>query len=110
MMLMTADKCTGMNKDSKTKDKEKTISERSDRRRLSTKDRKVSLKQEEKRTAALEEKRPLSAKIKSKRLKDSFSNDSDNSMLESSTAKIIKEPNDLSVSISIPCFKSCFKV
>ena len=100
MMLLTAEKCTKLRADQNVKGSLKTQNGNDNRtgKRLSVKDRKGSLKQEEKNSVPLEEKRPLVSKVKSKRLKDSFNNDSDNSTQESNVAKVVKEPSDLYVS------------
>ena len=113
MMLMTADKCTRLNRDQKSKEKGKTSNEnrssvgmyRSEKEQKDTsrhildKDRKSKLKEEEKKSIPLDEKRPGLSKMKSKRLKDSFNNDGENGTLESNVAKVIKEPSDLNVSV-----------
>ena len=100
MMLLTADKCTRLDADQNVKESFKAQNGNDNRtgKRLSVKERKGSSKQEEKSSIPLEEKRSLASKIKSKRLKDSFNNDSDNSTPESNAAKVVKEPSDLYVS------------
>jgi len=109
MMLMTAEKCTRLNTDQKSKDKWKTSNgnensvgkyrsekeQKDSGKQIFDKDRKSKLKEEEKKSIPLDEKMPPLSKKKSKRLKDSFNNDGDNSTLESNVAKVIKEPSDL---------------
>ena len=115
MMLMTAEKCTRLNTDQKSKDKWKTSNgnensvgkyrsekeQKDSGKQIFDKDRKSKLKEEEKKSIPLDEKMPPLSKKKSKRLKDSFNNDGDNSTLESNVAKVIKEPSDLNVSVYV---------
>ena len=99
-MLLTADKCTRLHRDEKLAEnlKAQNGSSSSTGKRISMKERKGTLKQEEENSVPLEEKRPIVSNTKSKRLKDSFNKGSENSTLESNTSKVVKEPSDLYVS------------